>query len=210
MSAVELVVIDVMRHGEKDGDRLTAFGREQVGAAARKHLFGRGPYHRLLSSGKTRAIETVIVAADAIGCYPEGKLPIIERHEGFGFEGYDGPELPSFPWNDVVGLMTARGITEPRVYDVLDVWPIAWAIRERVTEALREVAFTTWIEHRRLREGFLRVFVGSHTPIAEMGVGDPRVYPQLNPADMIRYSYRVNDYGARQVGAEFLPCPLTK
>ncbi len=197
-----LVVFDAMRHGDKDGDKLTLKGREQVAASAKKNLISRrASYWNLFYSGAQRAKETAQIVAEVVNGTIDPVYPILEP--GFGFQWSDDQQNPKYPIAEAQARVKSRidsGETE-----TVEVWLEEWvpthAIRGRFMATLEKWAL--WlvntphakevIERGKLGEVLtFNCFIASHSPTCELACLDPANTPRLREADGVTYQMEVD------------------
>jgi broad specificity phosphatase PhoE len=186
--------IYAMRHGEKEGDALTALGRRQVTASAKEHLAGLR-FDLVLTSGRVRARETAKLVAKVVNFKGSPKTNL-----WFDYREIQDPNLPYFAWEDAEKAWKAAGVTEPVVFDVLKHWPPAWLLRGQITHGLKMVA--TELTGTKS----LTAFVASHSGTIELAadVDAPGV---LGPADIIIYTLDWIDDKWAPFHWEVLRCP---
>ena len=205
------MVFDVIRHGQKDGDKLTELGIHQVHATAQQHLAGT-KYDMVYYSGLNRAEQTAKLALVAIN-HPI--LPTI-KNEGFGFEWLEkDPAMPQFDFNACTAELTKRigeGV-HPTVWDWFHHWPVFWGLRGRLLETMINISNFAAVMNANGDKTEFHFLAGSHGPTAEAAVLDPKAFPALRMADGVRYTFeRENNRlflsDIKMVSSEFLPCPM--
>lgn len=178
-----LVIFDVMRHGEKDGDKLTPKGKEQVAVSARANLTGRN-YVLVLHSEMQRARETVHEVLQTIGIDPSSIDIMVE--EGFGYEWAIDPRWPA---KEVQRIKASGEATTVDFW--IEKWPSACMLRGRVMATLLFWAQMI-VEDEDAGEEEVHVLVGSHSPCGDMAAIDPKTTDALGEADIMRYTVEVD------------------
>lgn len=192
------VTIDIMRHGQKDGDALTPLGYEQVRAATRLHVLGMPPPLYVHYSGAVRTLQTINTVVETAGwenvrCNPDQGI-----HFDYsiavtgGIDAYNAAEAK---------------ITEnwgPRCVQTVSMWlatyPGSLILRGQVRY------FLVWFASV-MSDGAYSI-CASHSPTSELACVEPVAMPILNEADIVRYTLRTDEAGLMQVvGSEYLPCP---
>ena len=166
------IIIDVLRHGSKNGDALTAVGEAQVEASAR--LLVSAPFQRLLYSGAVRTHQTSCIVQREAGVK---FLP--EENAAFNFGNLIGP----CGGREVVLAEIAQvQATEDTVAFALETSAYARAARSQLRDALMALATDM------VTKGQTRAIACSHGPYAEMATSNPGDMPYgINEGDWIRY-----------------------
>ena len=180
------VIFDIMRHGDRDGDQLTSKGVGQVRDSAQKNLAGC-LYTLAFFSGLVRARQTVETCLAALG---HRAVPILVD-EGFS---YVTAQKEAEPWmgKPFTALKTEGYQVGQNVEFWLKNWAPALIIRGQILATMRLRA-----QMLATADGQdCRVLVGSHGPTSELGCCEPANTPSLREADMIRYTWEVDQSGA--------------
>ena len=174
-----IVIFDIMRHGEKEGDALTPKGEEQVRQSAKRNLLWCR-YTRAFFSGFTRARQTVQVCLSTLG---DPGVSTIEEEPGFSYEPAmtEAEQWTGRPYSELKEEGKSKNV---------EWWLRNWAptlvIRGQILATMRMRAQMLATSSRDYR-----VLVGGHGPAAESGCLDPTTTPSLREADIIRYTWEV-------------------
>ncbi|MCG3769906.1 MAG: hypothetical protein JW384_01037 [Nitrosomonadaceae bacterium] len=133
-------------------------------------------------------------------------------HELVGMDWLQDASLPNFDFMRMEHELRRRYGDALTVSHWLEHFPPAWGFRERLKRFMAEVmAEIRAHNEQKLTSGQgwrpVNVVVGSHTPIAEFALLDPKMGTGLGHADAVLYE--VNSDGAI-VGHEHLRCSLTR
>ncbi len=210
-------VFHVMRHGEKDGDTLTEFGKQQVAASAEKWL-QKIPIMAAYHSGMNRAEQTTRIVLETLGIpvqeTPGGRGAPVREERGFGFKWLlEDPCFPPFDFPALEAEIDGNGLQPVNV----------WLRRSAHVRALRERYLATMLHiarearltefeaslsrNRPARALETHILVGSHSPFGELLVlGGAR----LGFADTIKYTVESGPFGTTLAECAFYPCPLVK
>lgn len=187
----------MFRHGQKDDDALTPFGVRQVVASTREHLDERRIHPVAYHSGKCRAEETAREAMKAFG-FDEPELVADPR---FDVWWVMDEQWPQYDYETLEPELAVEGTT---LYDLMEKWPPAWAIRMQIQDAILYAA-------SEADEGST-VVVGHHGWCCETAFpGDPREAMLMDMGDIYLYAIEVDvssPYSLRIAGVEHLRCPL--
>lgn len=196
------VIIYVMRHGNKDGDRLTAEGFGQVRRSAQENLAGI-KFDMVYCSMKNRALQTVETAIKELGINGID----IQQRLGFDYEGAPSLERAD-DWQKAVTELANGG--KIMISHWKSVAPeFASFVANRFREELKKVVCELVAAHPD-QEAF-QVLIGSHTPVAEL-VKFEGDFPTLGEADIVRYTLNYieahNDIsGVEFISKEYIPAP---
>ncbi|USN53338.1 MAG: histidine phosphatase family protein [Candidatus Nomurabacteria bacterium] len=196
-----------MRHGEREGDQLTALGTRQVSASAEANLAGTR-YLLAFHTGMTRTYQT----AETILSTLEGAGSLTPRaEEGFGVVWALNQKWPIQTAQDQIKSLVASGAAETAALWTSS-WPPALAILGRFLGTLEK--WTTYAAMRAAEDGSpvgdgVRFLVASHSPCAELAALDPSATPRLGPADGITYEIEVDirNLGIVITSSEVWRCP---
>lgn len=182
------IVIDVLRHGNKNGDELTRLGEDQVTASAK--VLAMVPLQRIVYSGANRTWQSGCIVQLVAGF--SGRP---EEDEFFNFANLISPDKRAATMAEIAQIQ-ANGDT---VELALQVSEYARAGRQQLTNALLALAADMAIK------GQARAVVCSHSPYTELAVPNPADFPYgLNEACWIRYV--VED--GQILSAELNHCPI--
>jgi broad specificity phosphatase PhoE len=213
----KIVRVFAMRHGEPEKstpgagvpqDRLTPLGARQVEAATRQHLNGIR-LDAIYFSGMIRAWGSMVAARAVL---EQAEFPIMEE-EGFGFT-WLGPEVPPFDFYATEQALLAKNGPSPRestVYQWMEAYPPAWAIRGRMIGTLLDVARRA-VTATPSKSNYA-ILAGTHGPTGACAALNPTDMPGLDFADIAKYVIEVEPDRAggiltcRIVASSHLPAP---
>lgn len=199
-----------MRHGEKNGDKLTERGSRQVSASAKQYLTGV-VFDTAYASEMVRAQQTAARVLAVLG--QQNVTVFIDRY--FGYEWFlNDFQADAFPFDAAEQKIMAEckeAERAPTVMDYLQHWPPACAYRVRMTDILIEIAIFLATDQLTVsrKQPFCNVLVASHSPICETAAFYPRVFPRLNEADIAVHTIKVESktHKAAITHSQYLPCP---
>ncbi len=172
-----------MRHGDKDGDRLTSLGLRQVRAAAKAHLANIS-FRVITSSEMHRAQQTAQIVQDVCG----GRL--MPGDPGFGYEWVDKApmDLMCYMPGYVEILTGMKG--NPAIGGILEQCPRADLVRVAVLRSMLGLAEHT-VSEMGVAEDF-NLFVASHSPVIDLPVNNPGRFERLGTGDIVVYRMKVD------------------
>lgn len=173
-----MVKILGMRHGQKDGDKLTAMGAQQVFAAGEAFLVRRLKFERLIHSGANRTRQSLCIISAAMGLFEQR----LEKNESFiysiGKEFHDSREA----FQQEMLAIHQAGAT---LANALRLSEYAFAIRQYITKSLLNLALDMEIK------GEKTALVISHSPLIVTASPDPTKTPYgLYECEGIEYTIK--------------------
>lgn len=166
------IVIIVMRHGQKDGDALTALGEHQVTASAK--LLALEKVDRIISSGANRTARSAAIVQHETGFQGECEVDTM-----FNFVNLVGPTGGKDKLLNEIAYVQANGDT---VAIALETSEYARAARRQLTTALLTLA------NDMFGNGESLAVVCSHGNFSEMAVWNTADFPYGIPeASWVRY-----------------------
>jgi len=187
--ATEEAIVIVMRHGEKNGDKLTAFGAQQVFAASAE-LSKRFTFAHFTSSGMNRTNQTIRIAAAAVGVF-DAVMEVDDEFNPFDIFSQGGGMEQYFI--DLPVIKEKGGTMEA----ALEISQTARLGREKINKAIIATA-------ARNGNGSTTL-VACHSPYSEMGAVDPSIMPYgIGECDAVCYTV-VNGV---IVSSELIKAPL--
>ena len=183
------ITIDVLRHGNKNGDALTRLGEDQVEASAK--LLVATPFQRIVYSGANRTWQA--------GCIVQLVAGFTDRPEedkAFNFTNLIPPDKRDEVLAEIAQVQASRDTVEL----ALEVSEYARAGRLQLATALLALAGDMVIK------GQTRAIVCSHSPYTELAVPNPADFPYgLNEACWVRYVIEDEQI----VSATLFHCPIS-
>ncbi|GEM_PF-4227428 len=165
------IIIDVLRHGNKNGDELTRLGEDQVTASAK--VLTMAPFQRIVYSGTNRTWQSGCIVQLIAGF--SGRP---EEDVGFNFANLISPDKRAATMAEIAQIQKDGDTVEL----ALQVSEYARAGRNQLTGALLELAADMAAKNQT------RAIVCSHSPYTELAVPNPADFPYgLNEASWIRY-----------------------
>jgi len=198
------VAVYVMRHGPKDGDKLTEEGERSVQLSAVNNLAGL-EFHALYASRKYRALQTVVIAVGTLEGANRGMS--IEARDGFDFAGAPGlKDWPKFDSELKRRVAAGEAATVALWQDIAPEYVNHQ--RPRITAEILAVAKDMAAKYKDLDE--INVLVGCHGPCSELACLDPKDMPAINEADIVKYEIQLLHLGccgwkAQIVASTYLP-----
>lgn len=194
---IRTVVIDLMNHGERNGDYTTARGFDQVAASVRKHLHGvdlDAAYHSERNSAREAAVHVLEIL--------DGSRVMIARHEAFFVDALLEGNLLA----DLVVALAAIG-TAGTMTELIQRWNVGRAARGQVQGGLMniagELAMLDPDEHN------YHALVGYHGPLVGIAATDTDTMPaRFDCADIVRYTLTNDGRGWVIASSVHLRCPL--
>jgi broad specificity phosphatase PhoE len=168
---VKMMIVDILRHGQKKGDELTRLGEDQIEASAK--LLAAEPFQRLLFSGANRTFQAACIVQ--LVAKFEGK-----PEEDFGFNFVNLLDLGGGR-DTLLAEIKEIQTSGDTVARALEVSAYARGCRKQLTSALLELAADMQIK------GQNRAIVCSHSPYSELAVPNPQSFPYgINEACWVR------------------------
>lgn len=174
-----MVKILGMRHGQKDGDKLTPFGAQQIFAAGEALLDQDWKFDRLVHSGAKRTKQSLYVLAAAMELF---NLPL-EENKGFHYStGLHFHTSPGQFRAEMEKIQQANGTLTA----ALELSEYARFFREQISRTLLELA------KDMEAKGQQAAVVISHSPI----IVTASPYPDITPYGLFECDgilYTIND-----------------
>jgi broad specificity phosphatase PhoE len=176
----------IQRHGDKDGDKLSPLGIQQVVDSVITNLAGI-EFHSLYASKKYRTLQTVVYAVGVLEGTNRGLG--IETREGFDFIG--APDIDR--WKEISAAVKELAGDKPAT---VAMWAQAAPvyvshIRPRITAEILKVATETL---QRTGNAEVNILVGCHGPLSELACLDMDTMPALQEADIVLYEIHITDF----------------
>lgn len=194
-------IIIVVRHPEKDGDKITAIGAMQAWAAALTLAALYPKITQLLWSGANRAWQAIMVMSAALG----DEARWIKENRGFHFEptfmevyGKEASETWKAETATIKELLDKTTLT---VADALEHSEYARQGRKTMTATLLELA-------GRMKDEEV-VLAVSHSPWLELAASDPAAMPYgIGECDAVVYRIGASREDAFLASSDLVKAPL--
>src|SRR3989339_88823 len=189
----KIITIDVVRHGEKNGDQMTERGVAQITATGLEmaRIFGQIKMDRLIYSGANRTLQAATLFKE--GFEFEGEL---EENKMFGFGNLIEPAGGIQRVLAEIAQVQANGDT---VAHALEISNYAVMARLQIAEVLVELA------KDMASKGQTWAIVASHGNYSEMATVDPQMPYGICEGDRVRYIIRED---GRILSTTLHRCPI--
>lgn len=177
MSNSNVIIVDIVRHGQKNGDALTERGVEQIRATAIELTRAEGPRNvdLMVHSGANRTKEALAIIASSFGYDPMLAFP----DEQFNFTNLITPAGGKDIVLAEIAQVQANG---DNVALALEISAYARLARYQITHAILALA------RDLIENGYERAVVTSHGPYAELAATNPEQMPYgICEGDWVRY-----------------------
>jgi len=190
---MKVVTIDVVRHGEKNGDQMTEKGFAQISATglALARTAGHMKVSRLIYSGANRTRQAVTIFKEAFE-FEDGP----EENKMFGFGNLIAPAGGLERVLKEIAYVQANGDT---VAHALNESEYAVMARLQIAEALIELAKDMIVKDQNW------AIVASHGNYSEMATVDPQMPYGICEGDRVRYTIRED---GRIISTTLHRCPI--
>jgi broad specificity phosphatase PhoE len=184
----------VIRHGQKAGKVVTAFGLEQLSATSDEY-FQDITFDAAFCSDQQRTQDSVRHILDR----RDQRNLAVDTHPAFAI----GPRFSEDSIAEFDKL--EKELVDPTVQTWMDKWSGGNALREDLRMAMCQIAADLQADDPGHRGPF-EILIGYHGPLATFAAPNPKSFPgNIGTADVIVYELEPGDQIARAI---YLPCPL--